>query len=512
MAQVVLNLRKKPVVLLILDGFGHAYHARDNAVSNAKMTHWDYLSHHYACGTIEASAEMVGLPMGQFGNSEVGHLNIGAGRIVKTDLIRINTSITENSLQHNPVIRELTSQINRPVHLIGLLSDGGVHSHIDHFFAVLDILIKNQLKTIIVHPFLDGRDVPPKSAEIYLQQLKKYMAMHPEVTIGSISGRFYAMDRDNRWERVEKVYNALLGLHADYTNSDAIQALQDAYQRNESDEFISPTIVDVDAMLKDGDAVLFLNFRSDRARQLLSALIEQDFTQFTRQKIVQLSYIASMTSYSSQFDCPVAFLPQSIVNGLGEYVSNQGLRQLRIAETEKYPHVTYFFNGGRETPFPNEERILIPSPKVQTYNLQPEMSAHQIADKIVDSVKNDAFELIVGNFANGDMVGHTGDLSASIKAVETLDVCIGKIVKEVLYQGGELLITADHGNCEKMYDEKNQQAHTQHTTNPVPLLYIGEKATIKTGGALKDIAPTLLAMLGLESPQEMSGINLIDFA
>ncbi|MBN3860512.1 2,3-bisphosphoglycerate-independent phosphoglycerate mutase [Neisseriaceae bacterium PsAf] len=510
MTQDILNLRKKPVVLLILDGVGHGIKAKDNAISNAKTPNWDDLVKNYAYGTIDASEKMVGLPEGQFGNSEVGHLNIGAGRIVGQDITRINESIEEDTLIQNPVIQELISQKNRTVHLIGLFSDGGVHSHIEHFFAILDILVQSELEKIVVHPFLDGRDTPPQSAKPYLERLEKYTQLHPQVKVGSVAGRFYAMDRDNRWERVEKAYNALVGVNTP-TNSDSISALKEAYERGENDEFVTPTIIDSNALINDGDAVLFLNFRADRARELLRTLTEKDFNEFTRIKAPELSYVASMTKYGAMFNCPVMFPPQSLKNGLGEYVSDKGLRQLRIAETEKYPHVTYFFSGGREQPYPNEERILIPSPKVKTYDLKPEMSAYEVTDKIIESVRNDAFELIICNFANGDMVGHTGNLSASIKAIETLDKCIGRIADAVLSKGGELLITADHGNCEKMHDEKNNQPHTQHTTNPVPFLYIGEKATIKSGGALKDIAPTLLAMLGLEKPVEMTGENLIEF-
>ncbi|QRN41811.1 MAG: 2,3-bisphosphoglycerate-independent phosphoglycerate mutase [Neisseriaceae bacterium] len=510
MTQDILHLRKKPVVLLILDGVGHGLKTKDNAMFNAKTPHWDNLVENYAYGTIDASEKMVGLPEGQFGNSEVGHLNIGAGRVIDQDITRINDSIKEGTLAYVPVMKELISKKNRTVHLIGLFSDGGVHSHIEHFFSILDILVENGLEKVAVHPFLDGRDTPPRSAKPYLKRLEKYIQDHPQVRIGSIAGRFYAMDRDNRWDRVEKAYNALVGLNTE-NSSDSISALEKAYERGENDEFVMPTLIHSDASLNNDDAVLFLNFRADRVRELLRALIEQDFDEFVRLKMPKLGYVASMTKYGAMFDCPVMFPPQSLKNSLGEYVSKKGLRQLRIAETEKYPHVTYFFSGGREQPYPKEERILIPSPKVKTYDLKPEMSACEVTDKIIDVVNNEEFELIICNFANGDMVGHTGNLSASIRAIETLDDCIGRIVASVLRKGGEILITADHGNCEKMYDERNNQPHTQHTTNPVPFLYIGEKATVKFGGALKDIAPTLLAMLGLEKPTEMTGENLIEF-
>lgn len=502
----------KPIVLLILDGFGYRTEIEDNAIAAANTPRLDALMQTHAFGTIDASERMVGLPRGQFGNSEVGHLNIGAGRIVEQDITRIDVAVEENTLKDNPVLQDAFKHANgKKLHLIGLLSDGGVHSHIAHFFAVLDAAIAAGVETIVVHPFLDGRDTPPQSAASYLQQLQDYVAAHAQVHIGAVVGRFFAMDRDNRWERVQTAYDALTGIGAPFTARSAVQALQDAYARGENDEFVQATIIESDMLLEDGDAVLNMNFRADRAREITQALLNADFDGFERQKQPQLSYYASLTSYGKQYTHPVLFAPQSISNGLGEYLSKQGFTQLRIAETEKYPHVTYFFSGGREEPYEGEERILVPSPKVKTYDLQPEMNAPQVAEHIVDAVRNNRFDVIICNFANGDMVGHTGVFDAAVKAVEALDVCVGSIVDAVQAAGGEVLITADHGNCENMFDHSNGQAHTQHTTQPVPFIYVGRKATIKSGGALRDIAPTLLAMLGVAQPAEMTGQNLIEF-
>ena len=392
-----------------------------------------------------------------------------------------------------------------------MLSDGGVHSHIAHFFAVLDAAIAAGVKTIVVHPFLDGRDTPPQSAEAYLQQLQDYAAKHAQVHIGAVVGRFFAMDRDNRWERVQTAYDALVGVSAPFSAGSAVEALQAAYARGENDEFVQATVIEPEMLLADGDSVLNLNFRADRAREITQALLNADFDGFTRAKQPKLAYYASLTSYGKQYTHPVMFAPQTISNGLGEYLSAQGFSQLRIAETEKYPHVTYFFSGGREEPYQGEERILVPSPKVKTYDMQPEMNAPIVAQNIVDAVENSRFDVIMCNFANGDMVGHTGVFEAAVKAVETLDVCVGQIVAAVQKAGGEVLITADHGNCENMFDHAHHQAHTQHTTQPVPFIYVGRPASIKAGGALKDIAPSMLAMLGIAAPSEMTGQSLIEF-
>ncbi|MDF7675938.1 2,3-bisphosphoglycerate-independent phosphoglycerate mutase [Neisseriaceae bacterium ESL0693] len=500
----------KPIVLLILDGFGHRTDGDDNAVLLAKTPCLDQYRHQYAYGTIDASERMVGLPVGQFGNSEVGHLNIGAGRIVPQDITRIDMAIEDGTLAQNPVLQNAWNTPNKTVHLLGLFSDGGVHSHIDHFFAILDAAVAAKMQHIVVYPFLDGRDTPPQSALPYLQRLQNYMQQFPQVKCGAIMGRFFAMDRDHRWDRVEAAYNALFGEATHHADS-PVAALEQAYARQEMDEFIQPTLIDPHTAIKDGDAVLFLNFRADRARELTQALTQTDFTGFHRKHQAQLGYFASLTNYSDQFTSPVMFDRQIISNGLGEFLAEKGLSQLRIAETEKYPHVTYFFSGGREEPYPQEERIMIPSPKVNTYDLQPEMSAIGITENIIDSLQHQRHDVIICNFANGDMVGHTGQLNAAIRAVETLDTCVGKVVEATLAAGGEVIITADHGNCEHMYDDKNQQPHTQHTIEPVPFIYIGRQAHIRPHGALKDVAPSLLAALGLTPPSDMSGHNLIEF-
>ena len=500
-----------PVILLILDGFGHRTEGEDNAILQARTPHLDRLKRDYAYGTIDASERMVGLPRGQFGNSEVGHLNIGAGRMVEQDITRIDVAIENGNYADNPVLQQaFRLPESATLHLLGLLSDGGVHSHIDHLFATLDAALAAGVNHIAVHPFLDGRDTPPQSAAAYVQRLDDYSAQHPQVRVGAVVGRFYAMDRDNRWDRVQAAYDALFG-DTPFQASSAGTALQQAYQRGEQDEFVQATLVHTDAALKDGDHVLFLNFRADRARELTQALTFTDFNGFERRHQAQLGYFASITAYGAQYTHPVMFAPQSIRNGLGEYLSDQGLRQLRIAETEKYPHVTYFLSGGREAPYPGEERILVPSPKVTTYDEQPQMSAKEVTDHIVESLVQQRFDVIISKVANGDMVGHTGVLAAAIQAVETLDECVGRIVQAALAAGGQVLISADHGNCEQMFDPAHNQLHTQHTTNPVPFLYVGRPATIAAGGALKDIAPSLLAMLGLPQPPEMTGRNLIEF-
>lgn len=505
-------LIKKPVILLILDGFGHRLEGDDNAILHAHTPTLDSLTSKYAYGTINASEWSVGLPQGQFGNSEVGHLNIGAGRVVEQDITRINNDIENQNFAHNAILQAAFSHARAPqtLHVLGLFSDGGVHSHIDHFFATLDAARTAKVTQIVVHPFLDGRDTPPKSAQAYLEKLEEYCQHHPQVKIGTIIGRFYAMDRDNRWERIHLAYNALVNNQAPFKAASSLVALKDAYIREENDEFIQPTIIAGGYPIKNNDVVLFLNFRADRVRELTCALTQKEFSPFPRNPL-QLSYFASLTSYGKQYTHPVLYSPIQIKNGLGEYISSLGLRQLRIAETEKYPHVTYFFNGGEETPYPNEERIMIPSPKVKTYDLQPQMSAEKVTEHIVSALEQDKFDLIICNFANGDMVGHTGVFAAAVKAVETLDHCLNLIVTAAQKVGGEVLITADHGNCERMFDQEHHQAHTQHTLDPVPFLYVGRPAKIKKDGALKDIAPSLLAMLGLPKTAEMTGDNLIEF-
>ena len=507
------KLRKSLAVLIILDGFGFRQESKNNAIAQAKTPYWDFLLTHYAHGTINASESMVGLPKGQFGNSEVGHLNLGAGRVFKQDIVRINESIDQYTLKDNPVVQALCAKTQRRIHLLGLFSNGGVHSHIDHFFSLIEVLLQKGAQDIVLHPILDGRDTPPQSAAVYLKCLKAFKKQHQAVKVGVMSGRFYAMDRDRRWQRTKAVYDVLAAQEHPISliHQNTLDALHQSYQENINDEFFLPQRIDTNTEFCFDDALLFLNFRADRARQLWSALTSRNFAGFPRKREMKWGYIASMTSYGDQYTHPVLFSPQNVENSLGEYFSYLGLRQLRIAETEKYPHVTYFFNGGREAPFVGEERILVPSPKVRTYDLKPEMSAFEVSERLIKAIQSEKFQFVVCNCANADMVGHTGVMTAAVRAIEVLDQCLSKIVPQVLAHGGELIITADHGNSEQMYDEQVQQSHTQHTTNPVPFIYVGEKAQIREGGSLQDVAPSLLTILGLDQPAQMTGHSLIKF-
>lgn len=503
-----------PVLLMILDGFGCREAGPDNAVALASKPNWDKLWNTYPHTTIQASEAAVGLPADQMGNSEVGHLNIGAGRVIYQEISRINMSIKSGSFFTN---HELTAAVDAirqnhgALHIFGLLSDGGVHSHENHVHAMLEMGVRAGIKDIYVHAFLDGRDTPPKNAEIYLQRLQDKIDALGAGKIATIVGRYYAMDRDHRWLRVKAAYDLLTQGKAAFHASNAIEGLRNAYAREETDEFVKATVIGAPVRMKDGDGVVFMNFRSDRARELTRPFIEPDFGDFEREHTPKLSVYCTLTGYSADFHVPVAFPPEKIRNGFGEYLSNQGLKQLRIAETEKYAHVTFFFNGGEETCYPGEDRILVPSPDVPTYDLKPEMSAYEVTDKLVEAIRSRQYDAIICNFANPDMVGHTGNLKAAIKAIEAIDTCIGKIVPAMLETGGEVLITADHGNAEKMFDEGTQDSHTAHTLNLVPFLYIGRPATVAGTGALEDIAPTLLKMMGLERPREMKGHPLIEF-
>jgi len=507
---------KKPVLLIILDGFGHRDDEDHNAIKNAKMPHWDRLWDKYAHSFINASEEFVGLPKGQMGNSEVGHLNIGAGRIVQQDLERINTSITSGDFFKTPSLISAFKSLKengKALHLLGLFSDGGVHSHLDHFYAMLKIAKQCELKNVYIHPFLDGRDTPPKSALHFIEQLESHLKDIGVGKIASISGRYYAMDRDKRWPRVELAYNALT-LGSPIRSKNAADAIHEGYERNETDEFIKPTSIHDEnekaITIQDNDAVVFMNYRSDRARQITDALLQDNFNAFERQKKIKISDYFTLTQYDpNDKKSSVIFKQISVNNSFGEYISKLGLKQLRIAETEKYPHVTFFFNGGNETVYEGEDRILVPSPQVATYDLQPEMSAFEVAQKLGYAIQSKKYHAIICNFANADMVGHTGNLNAAIKAMEVLDTCIGQVVNAMESIGGEVIITADHGNAELMEDYENKQVHTQHTTNVVPFLYIGRKATIKPNGRLSDIAPTLLHLMGEKQPSEMTGQNLI---
>ena len=512
-------MKVTPVLLIILDGFGYREECANNAICQARKPHWNFFWKTCPHTTIDASGKWVGLPTAQMGNSEVGHLNIGSGRVVYQDYTRIEAAIESGEFFKNPVLGQAvaTARGNRAaLHILGLLSPGGVHSHESQILAMLELAAKAGVTDILVHAFLDGRDTPPKSAAASLELLQKKCVQLKTARIASMVGRYYAMDRDQRWERVQAAYDLITQGKAAHRASDPLQALEQAYARGETDEFVQATaIVPANgqaARMRDGDACVFMNFRADRARQLTSALTDPAFAGFRRDVTPKLGYYCTLTSYGENFKLPAAFAPQNVANGFGDYIAAQGLKQLRIAETEKYAHVTYFFNGGVETPCPGEDRILVPSPKVATYDLKPEMSAYEVTDRLVAAIESRKYDAIVCNYANGDMVGHTGNLAAATRAIEVLDECLGRVIKTMRDSGGEVLITADHGNAEDMLDETTHQPHTAHTLNVVPLLYIGRKARVSEGGALQDVAPTLLRMMGLPQPPEMTGRPLIEFA
>jgi 2,3-bisphosphoglycerate-independent phosphoglycerate mutase len=507
-------MKVTPVLLIILDGFGYREECADNAICQARKPHWNFFWSTCPHTTIDASEKWVGLPSAQMGNSEVGHLNIGAGRVIYQDYTRIEADIASGDFFRNPVLNKAaqTALANRStLHILGLVSPGGVHSHEAQIAAMIDLAARAGVKDICVHAFLDGRDTPPKSARASLEFLRDQCARHGAGRIASVVGRYYAMDRDGRWKRVQPAYELMTQGAAAHHAPDAIAALEAAYARGENDDFVQATVIGAPARMRDGDVCVFMNFRADRARQMTRALTDAGFSGFTRACVPKLAYFCTLTSYGEDFRMPAAYAPQSIANGFGEYLAAQGLRQLRIAETEKYAHVTYFFNGGVETPYAGEDRVLVPSPKVATYDLKPEMSAYEVTAKLIEAIESRRYDAIVCNYANGDMVGHTGNLAAATRAVEVLDECLGRVIKAMQDAGGEVLITADHGNAEMMHDEATHQAHTAHTLNVVPLLYIGRKAAARPGGALQDVAPTLLKMMGLPQPREMTGKPLLDF-
>ncbi len=505
----------KPVVLLILDGFGYSESSESDAIKVANTPTWDALWSHYPHTLIGCSGEAVGLPDGQMGNSEVGHVHLGAGRLMPQDFTRINNEIKSGDFFSNPVLCEAVDaaiETGGALHLFGLLSPGGVHSHDDHILAMVELAAKRGLRKIYLHAFLDGRDTPPKSAKAVLEKVEDTFSELGCGKIASLVGRFYAMDRDNRWERVQVAYELIVNGKGAFEAESALQGLQQAYARDETDEFVLPTAIvgeEGAVTLNDGDAVVFMNFRSDRAREMTRAINDKDFEGFARGRVPQLSTFVTLTEYQQDFDFPIAYGPMSVENGLGEFLSKQGKKQLRIAETEKFAHVTFFFNGGVDAPFKGEERILIPSPNVKTYDLQPEMSAPEVTQNIVEAIESGQFDVIISNYANCDMVGHTGNFDAAVLAVEAVDQALSEITVALEKVGGELLITADHGNIEQMVDPESGQPFTAHTISPVPLLYFGRKATLREGGSLIDVAPTLLELVGLETPQEMTGHSLI---
>lgn len=508
---------KRPIALVILDGWGINDACVNNAVCQAKKPVLDDLFSRYPSTRLNASGLAVGLPEGQMGNSEVGHLNIGAGRIVYQDLTRISKSIRDGDFFQNPVLRQVMEKVKlrgSKLHLMGLLSDGGVHSHNTHLYALVRLAKSLGLSQVCIHAFLDGRDTPPKSGAGYLRALEEELAAIGIGRIATVSGRFWAMDRDNRWDRVEKAYRAL-ALGEGRRSESSAKAIEEAYAAGQTDEFVEPHVIapaDLTAgTIDDGDGIIFFNFRADRAREITRVFTDPEFSGFIRPKTPELGAFVCMTEYDETFGLPVAFPPETYPNLLGEVISKAGLTQLRIAETEKYAHVTFFFNGGSETPFPGEDRVLIPSPKdVATYDLKPAMSAPAVTDEVVDRVMSGKYDFIVLNFANPDMVGHTGNLEAATTAMETVDACLGRVVETVLAAGGTLLVTADHGNCEQMTDG-NGQPHTAHTANPVPLLLIDPDlpGAALQEGILADLAPTILSLMKLEKPEEMTGQSLL---
>ncbi len=506
-----------PVALIILDGFGIREDEFGNAVKMANLPNYNKLLNSYPSTRILASGQDVGLPEGQMGNSEVGHLNIGAGRVIYQELTRISKEIESGDFYKNPRFLEVISHVrdnNKKLHLIGLLSDGGVHSHIDHVIGLIKLAKNEGLKDIYIHCFLDGRDTPPRSAKGFINSLEEEIKEIGIGKIATISGRYYAMDRDKRWDRIKLAYDALV-LGRGRSATDATDAIETAYSLDENDEFVLPTTIlnsegAYNTIEKD-DGVIFFNFRPDRTRQMTRALVDVDFDGFEREKGYFPLNFVTMTLYDETIqNVKVAYGPNQIRNTLGEYISKKGLNQLRIAETEKYAHVTFFFNGGEEVPNLNEDRLLIPSPKVATYDLRPQMSAEDLTKNLLEKIDEDKYDLIIANYANPDMVGHTGVLDATVKALETVAGCIGRVIDKILDRGGRALITSDHGNSEYMINEKDGTPITAHTTNPVPLILVGlDGVKLKEGGRLADIAPTILDLLKLEKPEEMTGNSLI---
>ncbi|MEJ7745935.1 MAG: 2,3-bisphosphoglycerate-independent phosphoglycerate mutase [Luteimonas sp.] len=504
--------RPKPVVLLILDGWGHRDDPADNALAQATLPHWRRLWAEAPHTLIHTEGRHVGLPDGQMGNSEVGHMNLGAGRIVYQDLTRIDAAIEDGSFFDNHELRaacDAARDYDGTLHVMGLLSPGGVHSHQEHLFAMLALAKRMRVPRVAVHAFLDGRDMPPQSAEPSIAALQSVCAMQGNAHIATISGRYYPMDRDQRWERLHRAWDAIVEARSDAVAVDALAALHAAYARGETDEFVAPTVLDGAQPMRDGDAIVFMNFRADRARQLSAAFIDPAFAGFETRR-PRLSRFVTLTGYDARLPAAVAFAADDLQHSLGEIVAAHGMCQLRIAETEKYAHVTFFFSGGREAPYAGEERVLIPSPRVATYDLQPEMSCPELTAKLVDAIASGRFDVIVCNIANPDMVGHSGNLQAAILAAQAVDVAIGEIEAAVRAAHGALLITADHGNLEMMRDPVTGQPHTAHTVGPVPFVYVGARngVRLREGGALRDVAPTVLDLLGMSQPGDMTGRTL----
>jgi len=504
---------KKTIALIIMDGWGHRLDNQDNAIANAKTPILDKLWQDCPSMLISSSGLDVGLPDGQMGNSEVGHVNIGAGRIVYQDLTKIDKSIADGEFNHNPVlVKAVDAAIanDKAVHILGLASPGGVHSHDDQIVAMIDMAAKQGATKIYLHAFLDGRDTPPRSAQ---GPLEKFDAKFAEVGVGktaTIIGRYFAMDRDNRWDRVEEAYNLFTQADAQHTAESAVAGLEAAYSRDENDEFVKATVIGDSAPIVDGDAVIFMNFRADRAREITRAFVDSDFTGFNRAVTPKLADFVMLTEYAASIDASVAFPSDKLVNTLGSVLEQENKTQLRISETEKYAHVTFFFNGGVEDAFTGEDRELIPSPQVATYDLQPEMNSEMLTDKLVAAIESGKYDAIICNYPNGDMVGHTGIYDAAVQACEAVDKSIGRVVEALEKTGGECLITADHGNAEMMINPETGGIHTAHTNLPVPLIYFGRDAQPAESGRLCDLAPTMLTLLGQDIPAEMTGKNLMN--
>lgn len=507
-----MNPGKKPFVLIVLDGWGYREATENNAIANAATPVMDKLWDNCPRTLISGSGLDVGLPDGQMGNSEVGHVNLGAGRVVYQDFTRITKAIQDGEFASNPVIAgniKKAVEQNKAVHIMGLLSPGGVHSHNEHIFALIRAAAEQGASKIYLHAFLDGRDTPPRSAE---ESLKQADALFSELGVGktaSLVGRYFAMDRDQRWERVQTAYDMLTLGKAEFQADNAVAGLHAAYDRDENDEFVKTTTIGDVAIIEDGDVVFFANFRADRARQISRAFIDSGFDGFEREAVPAISGFASLTQYAADIKSEVAFPPEDLKNVLGEWLSSHNKTQLRISETEKYAHVTFFFSGGREETYDGEERILVPSPDVATYDLQPEMNSEELTNKLVGAIESQQFDFIVCNYPNGDMVGHTGVYEAAVKACEAVDASLGRVIEALSKVGGECLITADHGNAEQMLDHDSGQAHTAHTSERVPFIYVGRDAEPRAGSTLSDVAPTLLHLMGLPKPEEMTGETIM---
>jgi 2,3-bisphosphoglycerate-independent phosphoglycerate mutase len=513
--------RPKPIVLTVLDGWGYRAESKGNAIALARKPNYDRLLAQFPNTLIHTSGPSVGLPEGQMGNSEVGHLNIGAGRVVLMDITRIDEAFSSGALFHNELLLGAMKRgRERQLHLLGLVSDGGVHSHIEHLFHLLRMAQQNRVERIFVHCFLDGRDTPPHSGIDYLRMLQQKMRELGVGRIASLVGRYYAMDRDNRWERVERAYRAVVHGEAVRHSTDPVEAVRESYEQGVTDEFVDPVVITTGkdagatpvAPIRDDDAVIFFNFRADRARQMTRAIAEPGFDKFADPGRPKNLFFVAMTQYDKTFSwLKYLFGAEKLEHILAQVFAEMNFRNLRVAETEKYAHVTYFFNGGVEQPFPGEDRVLVQSPKVATYDLKPEMSAAGIAEAVVKATNDGTFDVIIVNFANADMVGHSGKIEPTVRAVETVDACLGEIEKAVRAKGGAMLITADHGNAEMMIDPETGGPHTAHTTNPVPFIVMAEDAkqfTLKPNGSLRDISPTMLGMLGIAEPKEMTGVDL----